>query len=339
MKFVNQLVVVSLAVAVIAGCSSNPAERRQAKDDFEYLDAEPLSPLVLPDDVQFETYPNYQIPTGDFVGGTGREVDIRPPQQILELIPGARYERTNGVSTVWLLKQEERDLVWETLEQLLTDEQIEIREQTAEQIESEWVEWTLPDEEQTVYSRHTFSKLEANGRFGFSVELVDWREGSQTKLVSVTNRERYNTFMTNRITSQYDQNLRDQAAAEAEQLVKRIPISMGSDKSGLPVIIARAQYPVFWQQIPTLLPAIGFTMEERNQSQGTVKAKYAAPDDEFWQQVGVKPLTLNAESYTFLFGDLGNRTSINVTDKDGKPVTEAVLQELVPVIVYLLEQE
>ena len=37
-----------------------------------------------------------------------------------------------------------------------------------------------------------------------------------------------------------------------------------------------------------ILPHMGFTIEERSQSQGTVKAKYALPDDEFWQEIGVK---------------------------------------------------
>jgi outer membrane protein assembly factor BamC len=339
MKFRHQLVPCALAVIILAGCSSNPAERRQAKDDFSYLDTDPLSPLVLPEGAEYEQYPNYTIPEGDYVGGVGREVDIRPPQQILELIPGARYEQTYGDTTVWLLNADERDRVWDTLLQLIDEEKLPIESETDQLIETGWVEWLAPDEEQALYSRHEFSKLEANGRFGFSVKLTEWKEGNAVKLASTTNRERYNTFMTNRVTSKYDQNIRDAAALEAEQLVKNIPISMGTDKSGLPVIIARTPYNLFWQRVPTLLPSMGFTIEERNQSQGQVKAKYVSPDDEFWQEVGVTPLSLDDATYTFLLGDLGNRTSINVTDADGKPITASWLEEMVPVIVHTINQE
>ena len=80
------------------------------------------------------------------------------------------------------------------------------------------------------------------------------------------------------------------------------------------------------------------TIEERNQSQGTVKAKYATPDDEFWTKIGVKPMELASGTYTFLLGDLGNRTSINVTDSAGKPVEEALLEDMVPVIAAVAEQ-
>ena len=63
-----------------------------------------------------------------------------------------------------------------------------------------------------------------------------------------------------------------------------------------------------------------------------MKAKYAAPDDAFWTEVGVKPIGLSSGTYTFLFGDLGNRTSINVTDSSGKPVEEELLKDMVPVL-------
>lgn len=120
--------------------------------------------------------------------------------------------------------------------------------------------------------------------------------------------------------------------------MKRIPISMGSDRSGFPVIIARTPYNVFWQRLPSLLPAMGFELEERNQSQGTVKAKYAAPDDEFWQEIGLQPIDLAPGTYNFLFGDFGNRTSINVTDASGKPVEEELLKSMVPVLAHIADQ-
>lgn len=145
--------------------------------------------------------------------------------------------------------------------------------------------------------------------------------------------------MTNLVTSQYDQNKRDEAQRKAQALVKQIPITMGSDRSGFPVIIARTPYNVLWQRLPTILPRIGFNIEERNQSQGTLKAKYASPDDEFWNEIGVKPMELKSGTYTFLFGDLGNRTSINVTNSSGKPVEEELLKSLAPVLAAVAKQE
>ncbi|MCJ2377757.1 outer membrane protein assembly factor BamC [Vibrio sp. ZSDZ34] len=339
MKLSRQLAVTSLAVIVLAACSSDPSTRREAKDDFNYLDAPELREWKLPEGAIPQFYPNYEIPKGDFKGGIGREVDIRPPQQVLELIPGARVDRQGPEVTLWLLQDSEADKVWETAKKMLAEIDVKALEESEDRIETDWVSWVSEDEDAEIGSRYELTRFEANNRYGFKMNLIDWREGTTLKPVSRTNKERYNTLMTNLITARYDYDLREEAAKKAQELVKSVPISMGTDRSGLPVIIARTPYSAMWQEVPTLLPKMGFTIEERSQSQGTVKAKYAAPGDDFWIDVGVKPVDMDSGSYTFLFGDLGNRTSINVTDKDGKPVTEALLRSLEPLIATMIKKD
>ncbi|EPF9307291.1 outer membrane protein assembly factor BamC [Vibrio vulnificus] len=339
MKFSRQLVLSSLAVFVLSACSGSATQRRQAKDDFAYLETPPLEQWQLPEGATPQFYPNYNIPQGEFAGGIGKQVDIRPPQQILELIPGARYERNQGEVTLWLIKQEEADEVWQTVKDMLAERQIPIDMQSDTHIETGWVTWRSEDEEMEIGSRYAIDRFEANNRHGFKINLVDWREGTELKPVTLTNKERYNVFMTNLVTSQYDQVKRDEAQRRAQELVKQIPITMGTDRSGFPVIIARTPYNVLWQRLPMILPKMGFTIDERNQSQGTIKAKYASPDDEFWNEIGVKPMELKSGTYTFLFGDLGNRTSINVTDSSGKPVEEAFLKSMAPVLAAVVKKE
>lgn len=339
MKFSRQLVLSSLAVLVLTACSNSPTQRRQAKDDFTYLETADLQTWNLPGGATAQFYPNFDIPQGNFSGGIGQEVDIRPPQQILELIPGARYERNQGEITLWLIKQEEAEEVWQTVRNMLAERQIPIQTSSETHIETGWLVWKAEDEETDIGSRYSVDRFEANNRYGFRISLIDWREGTQVKPVTLTNKERYNVFMTNLVTSQYDQNKRDEAQRKAQELVKQIPITMGSDRSGFPVIIARTPYNVLWQRLPTILPRIGFSIEERNQSQGTLKAKYASPDDEFWNEIGVKPMELKSGTYTFLFGDLGNRTSINVTNSSGKPVEEELLKSLAPVLAAVAKKE
>ncbi|EGR0084979.1 outer membrane protein assembly factor BamC [Vibrio vulnificus] len=339
MKFSRQLVLSSLAVFVLSACSGSATQRRQAKDDFAYLETPPLEQWQLPEGATPQFYPNYNIPQGEFAGGIGKQVDIRPPQQILELIPGARYERNQGEVTLWLIKQEEADEVWQTVKDMLAERQIPIDMQSDTHIDTGWVTWRSEDEEMEIGSRYAIDRFEANNRHGFKINLIEWREGTELKPVTVTNKERYNVFMTNLVTSQYDQVKRDEAQRRAQELVKQIPITMGTDRSGFPVIIARTPYNVLWQRLPTILPQMGFTIDERNQSQGTIKAKYASPDDEFWNEIGVKPMDLKSGTYTFLFGDLGNRTSINVTDSSGKPVEEAFLKSMAPVLAAVVKKE
>ncbi|BDU38117.1 outer membrane protein assembly factor BamC [Vibrio nigripulchritudo] len=337
MKFSRQLVTGSLAVFVLAACSSDPSSRRQAKDDFTYLETKPLKEWSLPQGATPQFYPNYDIPAGEYTGGIGKSVDIRPPQQILDLIPGARSEVKEGEATLWLVRESEQEKVWRTALQMISNQGIGLRDNTSNRIETDWVTWRSEDEDTDIGSRYLLERFESNRRYGFKISLIDWREGNQVKPVKATDKERYNILMTNLVTSTYDNNLRAEAALKAQELVKRIPISLGKDRSGLPVIIARAPYATLWQHMPTILPQIGFEIEDRNQSQGIIKVKYAKPDDEFWQKIGMKPLDLSGSSFTFLMGDLDNRTSINVTDSSDKPINEQLLTDLAPILAKVAE--
>ncbi|MEI8634142.1 outer membrane protein assembly factor BamC [Vibrio sp. PP-XX7] len=79
-------------------------------------------------------------------------------------------------------------------------------------------------------------------------------------------------------------------------------------------MIARSPYDALRQRLSQSLMKIGFKIEDQNRSQGTMSVKYSRPDDEVWSSLGVQAFTLPQGSYTFLLGDLENRTSINMTD-------------------------
>ncbi|PWI34434.1 outer membrane protein assembly factor BamC [Vibrio albus] len=328
MKFSRQLVVSSLAVIVLSACSSSPAERRQAGDDFSYLETKAFEAWTLPEGAESLFYPNYDIPAGEFKGPVGSAVDIRPPQQLLELVPGARTELDNGSVIMWLVKQEEMDKVWSTAREMLQARNIALRENSNNRIETGWVSWNREDEDSEVSARFVMERFEANRRFGFRVSMLEWRQGEQVQSVSGLNRERYNIQMANLVTMLYDKKQQDEAERRAQQLVQQIPVSVGKDRNGLPVIIARAQYNIFWKRAADILPKLGFKLKDRNQSQGVIETEYNEADEEFWQRLDMAPLSLTGTEYTFQLGDLGNRTSIAITNYEDKAVDEQALAEV-----------
>ncbi|SIN98770.1 outer membrane protein assembly factor BamC [Salinivibrio sp. ES.052] len=330
MKPVFKLGLCAIMATGLVACSGGVEQRRQAKDDFGYLQTTPLSQWkTLPEQAPYFST-NYQIPEQDFKGEIGKNVDIRPPRQVLDLVPGARIERDSRGVTIAVANEKQLAQLWQTVEGLAEDEAIPVVAQTADQIETGWIAWEKEDSAHQ--ARFRLSRLEQGRRFALGVNMIESRAKANDEPLTPALRERYNTLMTNVITVSHDAALRAEARRLAEQRQSDIPISFGSDRSGLPVIIARAPYDVVWEKLPAIIEPLGFSVESRNQSQGTVKTRHVAPSDERWQALSVEPISFPDNSYTLLLGDLGNRTSLNVTNSDGKPVDEATLKALSPAL-------
>ncbi|WP_153447493.1 outer membrane protein assembly factor BamC [Vibrio algicola] len=337
MKFSHQLVLSSLAVLVLSACSGDPASRRQAKDDFKYLDTKLDQQWVLQADAQPQFYPQYNIPQGDFKGATGRDVDIRPPQEVLELIPGARVERSDNSVILWLVSKDELDKIWGMIHTTISDKKIKLRQDTPTSIETDWVDLSAQDESFPIAARYKIDRIEQNNRYAFQVTLVQFRENNKELDLTPEIEDRYSSNMVNNITNQYDKQVTEEARIRALELLNKIPVTMGKDRSGLPVIIARAPYDVMWSKFAGVLPLMGFTVDDKNQSQGTVETKYEALDDEVWSEINIRPLSIKDGKYTFLVGDLDNRTSINVTDSKGKPIPESDMESFIPALQAYLD--
>lgn len=338
MKFSHQLVASSLAVLVLSACSGSPQELRQAKDDFDYLNTPSMQSWTVPEGATPQFYPNYEIPAGDFQGAVGADVDIRPPQQVLALIPGARAEVDNGEVTLWFIRSDEAEQVWQLAQDVVTERGTVLRENSATRQETDWVEWHSEDEEEPIGARYVLDKFNANNRVALKLSLSEWRQGERVTLPTVGMRDRYTSFMVNLISARYDQQLRDEAQRQAQQRVKNIPVSMGTDRSGLNVIIVRAPFNVFWERAVELLPQLGFKLEERNRSQGYIKAKFERQDDEYWAELGTEPPELRSISYSFALGDLGNRTSLALSEPGGKPAPDGVLESVLPALRAVIER-
>ncbi|MDP5254818.1 MULTISPECIES: outer membrane protein assembly factor BamC [unclassified Vibrio] len=338
MKFSRQLVMSSMALLVLSACSSDPAKRRQADDGFTYLNNQATATLEYPQGNKPPFYQDYVIPDGDYQGPIGKQVDIRPPQQVLALIPGARIEQSSEGVNVWFANTQVQQQTWQSLIDGLEKRQVQMK-RSDDTIETGWINWTRSDEERNFNARYLLSQVNQAGRPGLLIELVQWRQDGDVKQPAVQDKQRYTNIMANLITTEYDEAQRQAQERQARNRQLDIPLLMGKDRSGLPVIIARADYGIVWERMAGLLEPIGFKIEDRNQSQGSIETEYKAADSDFWQAIGQPPLTLSRGEYTFLIGDLANRTSINITDSKGKPLSEDKLQAVENVLAAVIEQQ
>lgn len=338
MKPFFKLSLCAVMLTTLVACS-NPGTYRQASDSFQYLNASPLKDWQSLPDQKTEFSGIYEIPTRNYKGFIGADVDIRPPQQVFELISGMRYKRGDNSIVVWIPGNNNDKRLGEAIEHLVSVGTLPVRTMEASGVDTDWVKWTTEDDGEIIETRHFLRPVKEKMRNGFSVEMLELKQNGILLEDTPALRERYNTLMANLITTHFDQKLREDESLLAQKRVKNIPITLGTDRSALPVIIARAPYSVFWERLPAMLNTLGFSVEDRNHSQGTLELKYKKPDDEMWTALGIEPLPFDRKNYTIQLGDLGNRTSINLSDKAGKPVNETVLanfsQQLAAVVAYL----
>lgn len=104
---------------------------------------------------------------------------------------------------------------------MIAERKIPLRKQTDSMVETDWVDWVSEDEDVTIGSRYLMSMVETNNRYGFKISLIGWRENGQVQTVSTTNKERYNAFMTNLVTTRYDSDVRAEAARRAQSWLSK----------------------------------------------------------------------------------------------------------------------
>ncbi|MGB2079564.1 MAG: outer membrane protein assembly factor BamC, partial [Vibrio sp.] len=209
MKFSRQLVMGSLAVLVLSACSSNPSSRRQAEDSFDYTSAQLTQGWEVLPTARRQYYRQYQIPQGEYQGEIGEGVDIRPPQQILELIPGARYTAIEGGVIVWPPSSQEADDLWNTIGQMIDKRGIELRQDTPVTRETDWIDLTAEDEPNPIASRYMIERVNQGPRLGIMVSLSEFRKDGEVVPLTRELSDRYSRNMINYITSQYDTQRRE----------------------------------------------------------------------------------------------------------------------------------
>ena len=181
---------------------------------INYLNTQLLK-AGLVSDAQPAQVSDYDIPAGEYQGAIGSGVDIRPPQQVLAFILARALRDDDGVTLV-MIKQEDLTDVWSVTRKLIAEQNIALRSQSADVLETDWISWNNEDEDTEIGSRYRIEKSAEGGRYSYRIMLVDWREGGVEQTVSVDNKERYSILMTNLATSRYDEQEREQARLRAQ---------------------------------------------------------------------------------------------------------------------------
>ncbi|MGL4250196.1 MAG: outer membrane protein assembly factor BamC [Aeromonas sp.] len=343
-----RLVLSVATLAVLAGCST-PQERKMANRGFEYEDAHLegrafLIPAGLSAPVFNSQYDIPALPESSREGPLGAKVDVRPPAQLLTVVPGSQVVLNASEPTVAFYalstnQSVERD-TWAFLMNFLAKHKVttEKLDQQDGVLQTGWFENTAEldglgedDDDFKIRQRYQFTVRNDVQRHAvnMSVRVLDHEEsfdGETTTQLTPADAQRYAARVLNQFSLYYDSQLR---AREQHRSNDGMGMQLGLDNNELSAWIAEGSFDQVWRRLNQVLPAYGFVIKDTQQSLGWIDVEYEEPRADFWKAKGTEPFKLAEEKYRFQLGEMaGGKTSITLFDKDKKPVSSGVISQM-----------
>lgn len=345
-----RLVLSVATVAVLAACSS-PQDRKMANRGFEYEERRLegrafLVPAGLTTPAFNSNFDIPALPESSREGAIGAKVDVRPPAQLLTVVPGSQIVANSNASEPTLAfyalssgQSVERD-TWAFLMNFLAQHKVttEHLDQQAGVLQTGWFDntvaldgWGEEDEDFKIRQRYQFDLKNDPQRHAvnMSVRVLEHEEtydGETSKELTAADAQRYATRALNQFSLYYDKQLK---AREQHKSSDGMGMELGLDNNDLSAWIVDASFEQVWRRLNQVLPGYGFTIKDTQQSLGWIDVEYDEPGAEFWQAKGAEPFKLKEEAYRFQLGEMaGGKTSITLFDKDKKPVSSGIISQM-----------
>ena len=313
----KKMVMGLLALSVLAGCS-NPETRAQANRGFDYQDATlRTTPLLIPAGLEAPHFNNEYVipkPTAAAVNGVvGKNMDIRPPTQVLPLVRGT--EVLDNGSGLWFYQQR----LDQPLEQELTQAlEAFFKGQKAEY--SQMGQGWRSDGKAIGNANQQFSWQLLPDAVRRAVAVQVSVDGANTALAQ--DKQRAEAAMLNAFSLSYQRELTQQ-----QNLLDRSPIKLTLDQTQGRLLVAEG-YDRSWKRLITLLPKLGFDLTNRQQALGYVDVEFDGLSKGKWQDLGLPVLDIPEQQYRIQLGDLGEQSSIALSDKNKTPVSAEILSKV-----------
>ncbi|MGO4998312.1 outer membrane protein assembly factor BamC [Oceanisphaera sp. W20_SRM_FM3] len=329
----NKMIISLLAVSVLAGCS-NPEKRAQANRGFEYEDASlRTAALMIPAGLEAPTFNNdYVIPKASALesqGVTGKDVDVRPPTQVLPLVRGSQILESG--TGLWFYQQRLDQPLQQELNTALA---AFFKDKKADASETAlgWSTNGNPIGSPKQRFNWQLSADEVRRAVSLQVTLVESDAASKQKPVLAQTKQRDEASMINAFSLAYQRELTKQ-----QELLDRSPIQLTLESTQGRLLVSEG-YDRSWKRLVTLLPKLGFELTNRQQALGYVDVEFDGMRKGKWEDLKLPALDIPEQAYRVQLGDLGSQSSITFSDKNKVPVSNEVLRKLSNTLVPAFER-
>ncbi|MGL5287289.1 Beta-barrel assembly machine subunit BamC [Aeromonas sp. RU39B] len=337
-----------ITMAVLAACSS-PQERKTANRGFDYTEAKLENrAFLIPSGLQSPGFTSeYDVPAlpdASRQGPVADKVDVRPPAQLLTVVPGSQIVQGGSEPTVSFYalttSQDVSADTWRFLQSFLTKNgaSVEKQDAAAGTLETGWFSnsaaldgWAEDDDDFQIRQRYLFTLKRDDVRHGvnLSARVLQHEEdidGAKSTSIGEVEARRYAVRLLNQFSLYYEEQLK---ARDMHRATGSMGLELGNDNNDLSAWIADAPFEQVWLRMKNLLPRYGFEIKDSQQSLGWIDVEYDDPGQSFWDKNGMTPFKLEEGKYRFQLGEMGGgKTSITLFDEDKKPVKSEVVSQM-----------
>lgn len=329
----NKMIISLLAVSVLAGCSS-PEKRAQANRGFEYEDASLRKiPLMIPAGLEAPNFNNdYVIPKVSALennGATGKDIDVRPPTQVLPLVRGSQILESG--SGLWFYQQRLDQPLQQELNQALTAF-FKASKADANETALGWSSNGNPISSPKQRFNWQLTSDEVRRAVSVQVSLVETESGKELAQTQLQSKQRAEASMLNAFSLSYQKELTQQ-----KDLLDRSPIVLSLESEQGRLLVSEG-YDRSWKRLVTLLPKLGFDLTNRQQALGYVDVEFDGMRQGKWDDLKLPMLNIPEQAYRIQLGDLGQQSSITVSDKSKIPVSADVLRQIADTLIPAFER-
>ena len=293
------------AVAVLAGCSTFEFETK--KIDYKSASTRKVSPLEIPPDLTSPTRDNRFVIPETGRGATtfsqyAGERSVAQPSEVLPTVEKARVERSGNQR--WLVVAETPDKLWDQIKDFWQETGfiINVERPEAGVMETDWAENRAKlgqDFIRNMLGKVLDSLYSTPERDKFRTRLEPGAQPGTTD-VFISHRGMYEVFTTEgRDTTKWQPRPPD-PELEAEML-RRLMVRLGSDQKRAETELAAAKVNIpervrmvqdggagtlemqeafdrAWRRVGLALDRVGFTVEDRDRSNGLYFVRYVDPE-------------------------------------------------------------
>ncbi|WP_235667566.1 outer membrane protein assembly factor BamC [Candidatus Williamhamiltonella defendens] len=301
------------------------------KGEEYYLNTPKLILLKSPEGLMLPLkQSNYYVPDVTQKEPVGKQVDIRPPVQILALIKASQSQSANGISTLFL--EDSPGNLWLEVLNIIKKKNLPIVNQNNhdQTLTTDWIIWKNMNENPLFSGRYEISVKQNECPKRLILRTLELHQGEK-KITDSNYIQRYNNTVLNTIIEGLYQTQVDTENTRVIHKAGSLDVQLSSNENGLPNILIGASYLTVLDRLPVAIKKIGMVITESRRSKGTFSVIYKPVSNEQWEKMGIKKPGLKPGEYKLQLVDLKNYSSLQFINSNGQTLMQSDNNDLVPV--------